>query len=64
MDTRKSFRLDGITATLLNEIARHSFKCESEIIRKYVTDGTRKEAEMITEETDKVMGYINSLKQV
>lgn len=62
--TRKTFRVDEATSLLLSEIARHSFRCESELLRRYVAEGTRKEAEVYADETNKIRNTITTLRRV
>lgn len=61
---RKTFRVDEATSLLLTEIARHSFRCESELLRKYVVEGARREAEVYVDETQKVLETLTTLKRV
>lgn len=62
--TRKTFRVDEATSLLLSEIARHSFRCESELLRRYVAEGARKEAEIYADETQKILETLTTLKRV
>ncbi len=61
---RKSFRLDGDTSELLAEVARHCFRTESTLIRKYVRDGVLKDAERYATETKRVLDATITLKRV
>lgn len=64
LTSRKTFRVDNSTALLLSEVARHSFKCESELLRKYVAEGVRKEAAIYADETQAISNMIETLRSV
>jgi predicted transcriptional regulator len=42
---RYAFRLDPATEAALEQIARHTFQSKASIMRRYVQEGVKKEAE-------------------
>ncbi len=46
---RYAFRLDPATEAALEQIARHTFQSKASIMRRYVQEGVRREAEAYAE---------------
>lgn len=64
LTSRKTFRVDKSTALLLSEVARHSYRCESELMRRYVAEGVRREAAIYADETQAISSTIETLRSV
>ena len=52
---RYAFRLDPATEAALEQIARHTFQSKASIMRRFVQDGVRKEADAYAEGAAAVM---------
>ncbi len=42
---RYAFRLDAVTEAALEQIARHTFQTKASIMRRFVQEGVKREAE-------------------
>jgi hypothetical protein len=55
---RYAFRLDPATEAALEQISRHTFQSKASIMRRYIQDGVKNEAEVHTDEpTNNVKTY-------
>ena len=52
---RYAFRLDPATEQALEQIARHTFQSKASIMRRFVQDGVRREADAYAEGAAAVM---------
>ena len=52
---RHYLRLDEATQEALEEICRHTFSTKSNIMRRYVQECVKRDAQMYAEETEKVL---------
>jgi hypothetical protein len=52
---RYAFRLDQATEAALEQISRHTFQSKASIMRRYVQEGVKKEAEVYAEGAMAVM---------
>ena len=48
---RYAFRIDPATEAALGQIARHTFQSKASIMRRYVQEGVKREAEAYAEGT-------------
>jgi hypothetical protein len=53
-DFRHYLRLDAVTQQALEEICRHTFATKSELMRRYVREGVRREAQDYAEQVQKL----------
>ena len=52
---RYAFRLDPATEAALEQIARHTFQSKASIMRRFVQDGVKREADAYAEGATAVM---------
>ena len=60
---RYAFRLDPATEAALEQIARHTFQSKASIMRRFVQDGVRKEADAYAEGAAAVMKSAHILQR-
>ena len=61
---RYAFRLDPATEAALEQIARHTFQSKASIMRRYVQEGVKNEAEAYAESTLSALRSTTILKAV
>ncbi len=61
---RYAFRLDPVTETALEQIARHTFQSKASIMRRYVQEGVNREAEAYAEGTASLLHSTTMLQSV
>ena len=59
---RYAFRLDPATEAALEQIARHTFQSKASIMRRFVQEGVKKEAEAYAEGAAAVMTSVSVLR--
>ena len=60
---RHAFRLDPATEAALDQIARQTFQSKASIMRRYVQEGVRREAEAYAEGTFSVLRSAEVLRR-
>lgn len=58
---RYAFRLDPATEQALEQIARHTFQSKASIMRRYVQEGAKREAEAYAEATQQLINSSRAL---
>jgi predicted transcriptional regulator len=61
---RYAFRLDPATEAALEQIARHTFQSKASIMRRYVQDGVKREAETYAEGAASLLQSAKMLQRV
>jgi hypothetical protein len=52
---RYAFRLDPLTEAALEQIARHTFQSKASIMRRYIQEGAKREAEAYAEGAESIL---------
>ena len=61
---RYAFRLDPASEAALEQIARHTFQSKASIMRRYVQEGVKREAEVYAEGVTTLLHSTKALETV
>lgn len=61
---RYAFRLDPATEAALEEISRHTFQSKASIMRRYVQEGVKREADVYAEGASSLINSTTILRAV